>query len=147
MGTSMTKLTIDISAHYVYFIKPKDSDALVVMLPVLPPLLDSTSYSYEKFLEAFSHAVCSCNAVDEDGFVGLFQVHHAFAVYQCVALMPLLKAALDAKKILVVPYCATEGYQQGNMRGANIATLSYTPAELEKEQAEYVNNVDAYGIA
>lgn len=129
----MSKLTIDISAHYVYFLQPKDTEELVVMLPVLAPLMDLTSYSYETFLDAFSHAVCLCSSIDDDGFVGLFQVHHAFAVYQCVALTPLLQAALKAKEILVVPYCATEGYQAGDMRGAKIATLPYLPKEPQME--------------
>lgn len=131
----MTKLTIDISAHYVYFIKPNDGNELVVMLPVLAPLMDLTSYAYETFLDAFSHATCLCNAVDDDGFVGLFQVHHAFAVYQCVALMPLLEAALKAKDIFIVPYCPTEGYTQGDMRGAKISTLAYSPSEPQAVQA------------
>ena len=143
----MTTLTIDISAHYVYFIKPNDSDDLVVMLPVLAPLMDLTSYSYEKFLDSFSYAVCSCNAVDDDGFVGLFQVHNPFAVYQCVALMPLLQAALKAKEILVVPYCATEGYQKGNMRGAKISTLPYAPAEPWATQTSQISNTETHGIA
>lgn len=125
----MTKLTIDISAHYVYFLQPADSDKLVVLLPVLAPMMDLTSYSYETFLDSFSHAVCLCSAIDDDGFVGLFQVHHAFAVYQCVALTPLLQAALKAKEILVVPYCASEGYQAGDMRGASIPALAYQPKE------------------
>lgn len=125
----MTKLTIDISAHYVYFLQPKDTEELVVMLPVLAPLMDLSSYSYETFLDSFSHAVCLCSSIDDDGFVGLFQVHHAFAVYQCVALTPLLQAALKAKEILVIPYCATEGYQPGEMRGARIRTLAYQPKE------------------
>ena len=127
----MSKLTIDISAHYVYFLQPKDTEDIVVMLPVLAPLMDLTSYSYETFLDAFSHAVCLCSSIDDDGFVGLFQVHHAFAVYQCVALTPLLRAALSAKEILVVPYCATEGYQAGDMRGAKIKTLAYLPQESQ----------------
>lgn len=130
----MSRLTIDISAHYVYFLQPKDTEELVVMLPVLAPLMDLTSYSYETFLDAFSHAVCLCNPVDDDGFVGIFQVHHAFAVYQCVALTPLLQAALKAKEILVVPYCATEGYQAGDMRGAKIPTLVRTPVEPQADE-------------
>ncbi len=121
------KLTIDISAHYVYFIQPKDTEELVVMLPVLAPLMDLSSDEYTNFLDSFSHAVCLCSSIDDDGFVGLFQVHHNFAIYQCVALTPLLQAALKANVILLVPYCATEGYQKGNMRGARIPTLSYLP--------------------
>ena len=131
MGTLMSRLTIDISAHYVYFVQPKDTEELVVLLPVLAPLMDLTSYSYETFLDAFSHAVCLCNSLDDDGFVGMFQVHHAFAVYQCVALTPLLEAALKAKEILVVPYCAKEGYQEGNMRGAKIPALNCQPKPPE----------------
>lgn len=127
----MSRLTIDISAHYVYFVQPKDTEELVVLLPVLAPLMDLSSYSYETFLDAFSHAVCLCSSLDDDGYVGLFQVHHAFAVYQCVALTPLLEAALKAKEILVVPYCAKEGYQEGNMRGAKIPALAYEPKPPE----------------
>ena len=52
-------------------------------------------------------------------------------MYQCVALTPLLEAALKAKEILVVPYCAKEGYQEGNMRGAKIPALNYQPKPPE----------------
>ena len=143
----MSKLTIDISAHYVYFLQPKDTEELVVMLPVLAPRMDLTSYSYETFLDAFSHAVCLCSSVDDDGFVGLFQVHHAFAVYQCVALTPLLKAALKAKDILVVPYCATEGYQAGDMRGAKISTLSYLPKEHQSDITTLNSDAEIHATA
>lgn len=125
----MTKLTIDISAHYVFFLQPNDTEDIVVLLPVLAPLMDLTSYAYETFLDSFTHAVCACEAVDDDGFVGMFQVHHAFATYQCVALTPLLRASLNAKEVLVVPYCATEGYQEGNMKGAKIPVHEYQHAE------------------
>lgn len=143
----MSKLTIDISAHYVYFLQPKDTEDIVVMLPVLAPLMDLTSYSYETFLDAFSHAVCLCSSIDDDGFVGLFQVHHAFAVYQCVALTPLLHAALKAKNILVVPYCATEGYQAGDMRGAKIPTLSYLPKEPQTDVAVLNGDAELHAAA
>ena len=126
---SMSRLTINISAHYVYFVQPIDTEKLVILLPVLAPLMDLTGNAYGDFLDGFAYAVCLCDPVDDDGFVGTFQVHHASAIYQCVALMPLLQTALKAKVVLVVPYCANEGYQVGSMRGANIPTQMYAPME------------------
>ena len=118
----MTKLTIDLSAHYVVFIATEDG--ISVMLPTLPSMTDVESYEYSKYLEGFTHVVCHNTSVDEDGFVGIFQVHHTFSIYQCVALTPLLLAALDKKRITIIPYCATEGFKEGAMGKIDVDVLS-----------------------
>ena len=120
----MTKLIIDISAHYVFFLQPKNSTEILVLLPVLAPMRNMQPSSYTNFLESFTHAVANHHHVDEDGFVGLFQIHHELAVYQFVALTPLLNASLKAKSIMVVPYCAAEGYPGEDAKGVYVEVLS-----------------------
>jgi len=98
---------------------------VVILFPVLPPLTDISSTEYQAYLNSFEHAVCKQYSLDEDGFVGILQIHHLFGIYQCAMLSPILNALLDQKTIKIVPYCATEGFHDGLMGCVNLEVLNY----------------------
>lgn len=118
-GSLKKSLVIDLAADYVFFVQNPVDAGLVILLPVLPPRMDLDSYGYAEFLGAFHRMICG-NAIDDDGFVGVVRIEHAFATYQFVVLAPLEQAALDAGVVTVIPYCATEGFREDPMAGADI---------------------------
>ena len=112
-------LVIDLVSDYVFFVQDPRDESLVILLPVLPPRTNLDNHGYQEFLDAFHRMTCR-STIDDDGFVGVASIEHAFATYQFAVLVPLEQAALDAGVVTIVPYCATEGFREEPMGGADI---------------------------
>ena len=117
--SSSRNLVIDLVSDYVFFIQDPRNESLVILLPVLPPRMNLDSTGYQEFLDAFYRMTCR-STIDDDGFVGVACIEHAFATYQFAVLAPLEQAALDAGVVTIIPYCATEGFREEPMGGADI---------------------------
>ncbi len=135
-------LRIQLPASHVFLLL-RGTEGLVLLLPCLPTGLDTGHASYEEYLQGFDALVVDDMVLsqkpstdDISRFVGDAELYHVFTSYRFSALHVVLQAALAEEKLLVVPYCANEGWQFGLMKGVWVPVKTFTQHQADRMAAK-----------
>lgn len=122
-------LTIDLPASHVFVYLDNRDEGVTIMLPCLPPMMDTQHAGFREYVDGFENVVVEEGPSDVKKLIAIVHVRHLFAEYRFSVLKPISNALLRKKRVQVIPYCADEGFLDGLMLAAELDVLKFEAVE------------------